>query len=78
MKAAGLGGWMVWNVDLDDFSGGALCPSAHDNAYPLITALNRALDNATSSPAPTQSTISNIPQSVSAPYLLYETLKHGP
>ena len=66
MKTAGLGGWMVWNVDLDEFSGGTLCPSMHDVAYPLLTALNDALTS-THSPPTTSSTV---PQSVFAPRLL--------
>ena len=57
---------MVWNVDLDEFSGGTLCPSMHDVAYPLLTALNDAL----TSPHSLPTTSSTVPQSVFAPRLL--------
>jgi len=57
---------MVWNVDLDEFSGGTLCPSMHDVHYPLLTALNDALTSTHSLPT----TSSTVPQSVFAPRLL--------
>jgi len=57
MESAGLGGWMVWNVDIDDFSGGSLCPSIHDTAYPLLTALNRASTTAGSTIPPSVFTL---------------------
>jgi chitinase len=48
IMANGYSGWMVWNVDLDDFSGNLGCNAG---TYPLISFANDRLDGAT--PAPT-------------------------
>jgi len=52
MKAGNYGGWMTWNLDLDDFSG------AHCGAgpYPLHKALNQALSGSIPTQSPTTAT----------------------
>nr|UBY12661.1 chitinase [Eisenia andrei] len=42
IKANGYSGWMTWNLDLDDFSGGLGCNAG---PYPLLTAINNFLLN---------------------------------
>nr|UBY12664.1 chitinase [Eisenia andrei] len=52
--ANGYSGWLVWNVDLDDFSGDLGCSAG---PYPLLSAINRYLEDAPSSPVPTTPTV---------------------
>lgn len=49
LKTGGYGGWMTWNLDLDDFSG-AYCGAG---PYPLHKALNQALTGNVPTQSPT-------------------------
>jgi len=46
LKEQGLGGWMAWSLDTDDFKG-SFC---QNGAYPLLQALNAASEEAVNEP----------------------------
>jgi chitinase len=64
MKAGGYGGWMTWNMDLDDFTG----THCGNGLYPLHKAINLALTGEVPTESPTTATTQPAPTTTTTPY----------